>query len=179
MRRYGRLLAKHAIDAADLKFLQQMALAQAALDRRLDGLAQAAAAAAAGGRGPSPRAALRQLQEEGERLLASCKELVKSSAAAPNMQAYDAARRALAGPLWGPCLPLPSFRTSPDGRLLPLRTPAIWLICAAAPLRSHCLAGPPCCAWPQTASWRPARRSSCWDTWSCRTRTSRRRCTRS
>lgn len=92
VRRYGRLLNKHSIDAADLKFRQQVGLAQAALDRRLDSLAQRAAGGGGSGRATSARAELHQLQIEGEAVLASCKELVKATAAAPNIQAYDAAK---------------------------------------------------------------------------------------
>lgn len=78
----------------------QAALQLAVSERQLVSLTQQAAAVAGGG-GPEGRrrADLRQLQQQGAKLLNSCKQLVKTMATPPSIKAYDAARCACHFPI--------------------------------------------------------------------------------
>jgi hypothetical protein len=94
VRRYGRLLGKQGVDAAEIKFLKQSSVALEGLGRRLDGLSRSAAAAAAseGGGGGERQRQLHGLQKDGRELLERCKALVKEVSQPPTILLYDAAR---------------------------------------------------------------------------------------
>lgn len=103
--RYGRLLNKHSIDAAERKFLQQAHLEIGGADAALSSLSQRAAAAMKGAGSPECRQALMQLQAEGKKLLACFKRLVKTASTPPTIQVYDTARCGTSCNCWATAWP--------------------------------------------------------------------------